>query len=423
MPYTPEQWQTILAKAQAALHVNGQDQEALDTAHRATEALKASEMPGEPGRIASGVAGFGQEATLGLSDEMAGLGSSLAHPMSPVQSYQRGRDESRDYLAQAKKTNPKSFFAGSAIGALAPALATAGADVLPEASSLGARLATQVGRGAAYGAASGYGHGEGLVGGLEEAGKGALWGGAAGGTVGALGETGKVGTGLAKAAVSKITGARIPAMLGKAALFLGNKIAPEAEAGVPKLSLPQLVSKNTAAKAAQAIEEAPQVTETATKVLNQAESSAAKEATAAGKSSADQTVKRDFNENKNIKVKPGDEGETNIKTDLKSKDTQGTKGEKTSTSSLESKAKTEKQSEVFTETEIKKLPKEITPKIRDLQKRAAQARNQAIRFEKKLKAIKAKKAATQTDKAKAIGRVAGTESQVGKEIYDYASQK
>lgn len=426
--YTPEEWATILRNAQEALRTDPHNPSHLQAAQAATEALKTSETPSNG--VATAVdagAGFGHEALMGFDDEIAGLGAALANPLHPIQGYQRGRDAQRQVINQAENDSPVATRLGEVVGGVTSALATGGVGGELEASTLGGRIAAQAARGAGYGATEGLGHGEGLGGSLAAAGKDAFYGGAAGATIGALGETGKKGYAVAKAGkdmLKETLGARIP-FLGKSALYLRSEIPQAApvltaaeKAGKTGQNIPELVLGNAKTRVANAIEEQPQITESSTKVLNQAETSAEKEATAMGKSNTESTTKRDFGEKKNVKIKgdPSEEGQT-IKTELTSKDAKGVKGEKSTSTSGDSKIKSEKQSEAFTTTETKKLPKEITPQIRGLQKRVAQAENQVRRLAKKMETIKAEKAAAAAKKAAQTGttaknlvRIAGAET-------------
>jgi hypothetical protein len=130
-------------------------------------------------------------ATLGLSDEAAGIGNAAANVISspftgnfdPVGSYELGRDVERQRVADAEQklgraSVPLEFIGGLASGN--PESAIAKAAVQPTVAQVVRQGAKA---GGAYGVISGYGNGQGLQNSLVGAGVG----GATGATIGAVG--------------------------------------------------------------------------------------------------------------------------------------------------------------------------------------------------------------------------------------------
>lgn len=119
-----------------------------------------------------------QGFTLGMSDELAGLGEAMAAFVNdgrPLSAYQRGRDEERARLDAARG---ELGWAGTAAEFL-PSLAVGG-PIIKGATALG----TAAKSGAAIGALSGFGYGDGLGGSAA----GTALGGVAGGVLGAFGQ-------------------------------------------------------------------------------------------------------------------------------------------------------------------------------------------------------------------------------------------
>jgi len=139
-----------------------------------------------------------QGLTIGLSDELAGLGAAL---IPGGRDYQEGRQEALAKLERGRSENPVASFIGEMAGAVVPgvgAMRTASmipkvgsalrsAKLLPRVTRSGlepGRLASTAALGAAEGGAYGFGAGEGGVEGrMESAETGAKFGGVVGGAL------------------------------------------------------------------------------------------------------------------------------------------------------------------------------------------------------------------------------------------------
>jgi hypothetical protein len=117
-------------------------------------------------------------ATLGLSDEAAGVGNALSDPLHPVEGYTLGRDVERQRIADAQQqlgyaAAPIEFVGGLASGAPTSALAAVANDI-PALAAQGAKA------GSVGGALAGFGQGQGTQQSLTGAGVGAAGGAAVG---------------------------------------------------------------------------------------------------------------------------------------------------------------------------------------------------------------------------------------------------
>jgi hypothetical protein len=118
-----------------------------------------------------------QGATLNLSDEAAGVGNALAHPLHPIEGYTLGRDTERERIADARQSlgyasAPIEFVGGMA--AAAPTSALAALTSVPAMMRQGAT------GGAVGGALAGFGAGQGASQSVTGAGVGAAGGAAVG---------------------------------------------------------------------------------------------------------------------------------------------------------------------------------------------------------------------------------------------------
>lgn len=168
--------------------------------------------------------GFGQGATFGLSDELAGatggLADTLINDQDPsknkleqlVQNYKLYRDNARNYNKELQESNPKSFLAGEVAGGIASPVN----ELLPGAGlAKDASFATKLGKsmqaGTTAGALAGLGTSEGQTIGEDVANtaKGA-------GTGLVAGTALPIAAGLGKFARNSVTDTKLAKALGKA---------------------------------------------------------------------------------------------------------------------------------------------------------------------------------------------------------------
>lgn len=141
--------------------------------------------------VQGGAQMVGQGATLGLSDEVAGLarGAMAMVPggMSPVEAYVQGRDRVRNQTDLMRAEKPKTAMGLEMAGGILPAMATGGLGGARATGSLIARMAKTGGKMGALGALEGGVYGANAAeGGIGERAVGALGGAAMGGAAGGL---------------------------------------------------------------------------------------------------------------------------------------------------------------------------------------------------------------------------------------------
>lgn len=165
-----------------------------DEVRELSKAQKGTQAPPEASPVSkteSALRGAAQGASLGFADELTGGGEALGDLLSGnsdfLDNYRKHRDESRANYKTAEEENPLSYLGGTLAGGLATPIPLGGAKTIGQMALTGAKL----------GAAAGLGAGEadltqGELGkGIEETGKGALYGAGISGTLGALGKAGE----------------------------------------------------------------------------------------------------------------------------------------------------------------------------------------------------------------------------------------
>lgn len=154
-------------------------------------------IEGTPGLMHRAGEGF----TQGLNDEISGVARSVGNVVSspftgdfdPIGSYQVGRDAERIRNTEAEDNTGglgTAVEVGSSLLGAAPAFVATGP---AEAAGLGGRMLSSARTGAAFGAGSGWAHGEGLGGSMRGAAVGGAEGAALGGTLPVVGATLRLG--------------------------------------------------------------------------------------------------------------------------------------------------------------------------------------------------------------------------------------
>lgn len=137
-------------------------------------------------------AGYGaaDTATMGFGDEMAaGVGTLIDKlPGGRGASYGEVLSEMRGLDTKAEQQNPKSYMGGQVAGAVAQALATRGAGLFPNATSVLGKAGAGAATGAAYGALHGAGSGDDAMDRIRQALIEGSIGGAAGGALSLAGQ-------------------------------------------------------------------------------------------------------------------------------------------------------------------------------------------------------------------------------------------
>ena len=130
--------------------------------------------------------GFADEANAGLQTVPRVIGQMLqGQPADFGKAYDEGLDFTRDYIDERAKKAPNAALAGELMGGLMTGgtLAKAGLTLMKPGASIPSAVLRGGAEGAAYGGASGFGNSESdtLLGRLDDAKEGALWGAGTGG--------------------------------------------------------------------------------------------------------------------------------------------------------------------------------------------------------------------------------------------------
>lgn len=202
----------------------------------------------EPGIVEAGARGVAQGATFGFADELTGA----LKAAFTDESYASARDKSRAAYAAAEAAHPIAYGAGELAGGIAPTLIPAGAALkavglgakaVEGAEALGgaARVAHDVGTGAAYGAANALGSSEAGIdskaGGFGQLAADTIRGAATGGATNAV--LAPVARTLVQHAPKRATADLMEAVTGNTPAKFAKKVAADAQDIENTLFLPE----------------------------------------------------------------------------------------------------------------------------------------------------------------------------------------